>query len=99
MNALELAAEAKRLIETVPWESIYDREESRGIYLGSVFTLDPCGSYHPKIDGHPERCERFWAELERGLAELDLSLETGEGDACDKYATEYRTARDNEGSR
>ena len=98
MTAQEIAAQAAENIQNEAWGP-YETEGEvvtvayRTVYVGSFMSLDPCGKYHHVIspNGITDECERFWEELEAELDNRGLSLECGEGDPTDIFATEYRT--------
>lgn len=62
-------------------------ESYRSIYLGTVFSLDPCGKYHHALspNGATEDCETYWETLEEAANELGGWIESGEGDPCDQF--------------
>jgi hypothetical protein len=60
-------------------------------YIGTVFTLDPCGRYHHVFtddisDPDVENCYEFWQVLEETLDSYGLILESGD-DPCDVFVT------------
>jgi hypothetical protein len=56
-------------------------------YLGSYMSLDPCGKFHHFLspNGIQKKCERYWDNMEKACNNLDIWLESGEGDGCDVY--------------
>ena len=75
-------------------ETVYDDGEGNilaSLYLGSVFSLDPCGRYHHIFSPNhlSARCERYWENLERAADELGLSIDSGEGDPCDVFVVRW----------
>ena len=56
-------------------------------YLGSTFSLDPCGKYHHMLspNGVTKTCEKFWENLSQAAEDLGGWIESGEGDACDIF--------------
>ena len=64
-----------------------DEDGNRYLYLGSVFSLDPCGRYHNVIspNGATESCGAFWETLEAEASRHGFSIVGGEGDPTDVY--------------
>lgn len=60
-------------------------------YVGSFFTLDPCGRYHHMLspNGITRGCEAYWEALEAEADRLGFSVEGGEGDPIDQYAVVF----------
>ena len=56
-------------------------------YLGSYMSLDPCGKFHHFLspNGVTKKCARYWENMEKACNELDMWLESGEGDGCDVF--------------
>lgn len=89
-------------LETQEWErSEWDEElETRRVFIGTVFNLSPSGKYYtPWANSNvTERealiDEAWWSLLEREAGELNLCVESGEGDPCDIFVAECRDKKD-----
>ncbi len=73
-------------------EDIYVNEEDvlGTVYLGSTFSLDPCGRHHDAVlspNGVTDLCVQFWEELEASLERRNHWLHGSDGDGCDVYAS------------
>lgn len=99
MSTVQIAKEVRELVNKEDWKSADECRpdadsdtEVRGVFVGTVFALDPCGRYHHMLspNGVTRRCEQFWESLDRQLDKRGLSLECGP-DPCDYFAYEYRT--------
>ena len=102
MNTVQIAIDAAKQLKDIPEDSlegehgdVYVYEEDNmffaRIYLGSVFSLDPCGRYHHFLspNGVTKRCEAFWESLDHQLEKRKLSLVSGEGDPCDCFIVRW----------
>jgi hypothetical protein len=90
----------KEAIEREPWEADYrDSDmESRSVYLGTIMSNSPSGQvYAPWSavgDATRDADAQWWEAQEAGASAVGLCFESGEGDPCDIFATEYRTRAD-----
>lgn len=98
MNTVQMALWAKGQIESAEWQTVDFGDQERQVFLGTVFALDPCGRYHHMLspNGVTAKCERFWESLERQLEKRGMWLTSGEGDPCDQFAGQSRSADDAE---
>lgn len=99
MGTVQIAKNVREAVNNEDWQDAREDllldvdkgTEARGVFIGTVFALDPCGRFHSMFTGEaPVKCQQFWESLERQLEKRGLSLESGEGDPCDVFAWEYR---------
>jgi len=91
MNAKEIKKELLKIKNSPKNWEVTDFEMDEGQYLsnflGTYMSLDPCGKYHHFLspNGVTKKCERFWGNLEKSANELNMWIESGEGDPCDIF--------------
>jgi hypothetical protein len=83
-------------LDTQEWEDdLFDNEQTRAVFLGTVFALFPSGKYWTCWTSNATERERK-ADLEyadyllREAEKIGASIESGEGDPCDIFVVEYR---------
>jgi hypothetical protein len=91
MNRRQIKSALKDTAENGNWDEVesWDDNDNKYLsqYIGSFMSLDPCGKYHNILSPNNAtlRCERFWENLDSVASELNLWIESGEGDPTDIF--------------
>jgi len=86
----------KAELVSAEWQETEDGDETRQVYLGTIFSLMPSGKYYTPFacsnvtDDEAAQDEAWRNQAEAELDLIGACLVSGEGDPCDLFAAEYR---------
>jgi hypothetical protein len=91
MTKREIEKQIRGILKTAP-DNIGPLDDVGGDvfkfwFLGTSFSLDPCGRYHCVIDMNGARpaCIRYWENLNAAAEKYGAEIISGDGDACDVF--------------